>query len=399
MSSPDITELEVRAVTEVLHSGHLSLGPKLEAFEREFAAYVGTRHAIGVSSGTAGLHLAVLAAGIGRDDLVLTTPFSFVASSNCLLYAGAEPVFVDVDPVTGTMDVQLLEATVSAVQSGRWSRRRRSRRRRSRGAGKLAAIIPIHVFGQPAGMDGIGEIARQHGLVVIEDACEAIGSEYNGRQAGRLGDVGVFGFYPNKQMTTGEGGMVVTDRDDWAACIRSQRNQGRDAMDAWLRHDRLGFNYRLNELSAALGVVQLARLDGLIAARARVVGWYEERLALVPGVITPERVPTTTRMSWFAYVVRLAPGVDRDAVMNGLAERGIPSRTYFTPIHLQPFYRQQFGYEPGDFPVAEALGRASLALPFSSTMSEAQVDRVCSEVARLTAFEPTSVARDFAATT
>jgi perosamine synthetase len=383
MSAPDITESEITAVTEVLRSGQLSLGPKLQEFEQRFANHVGTKHAIGVSSGTAGLHLAVLAADIGPGDLVLTTPFSFIASSNCLLFAGAEPVFVDVEADTGNLDVSRLEATLKDVMSGRHEP---SRRRGSPAdAKRLKGILPVHVFGQPADMDGIRAVARRCGLAVLEDACEAIGSEYNHRRAGGLGDIAVFGFYPNKQITTGEGGMVVTDRDDWAAIVRSQRNQGRDCMDAWLRHDRLGFNYRLDELSAALGLAQLQRLDALLAARARVASWYEERLTGAPGVLAPRLRATTTRMSWFAYVIRLADGVDRDLLMTELAARGIPSRTYFAPLHEQPFYVRRFGYQPEDYPVAHALGRSCLALPFSGMMTEGDVDRVCTALVSLVA--------------
>lgn len=381
MSSPDISDLEILAVTDALRSGHLSLGPRLDEFERAFAAYVGTRHGIGVSSGTAGLHLAALAAGIGSGDLVITTPFSFVASSNCLLYVGATPVFVDVEPATGNIDVALVEAAIAAILSRRDTRTHPALRAARHGT--LKGILPVHVFGQPADMERIAELARKYDLVVIEDACEAVGAEYKGRRAGTLGDVAVFGFYPNKQITTGEGGMVVTDRDDWAARIRSQRNQGRDFMDAWLRHDRIGFNYRLDELSAALGIAQLARLETLIAARDRVARWYQARLSSATELVVPVEVPTTTRMSWFAYVIRLTAATDRDALMAKLAERGIPSRTYFSPLHQQPFYARQFGYQPGDFPVTEALGRSCLALPFSGTMTEAQVDRVCSVLLQL----------------
>jgi dTDP-4-amino-4,6-dideoxygalactose transaminase len=234
-------------------------------------------------------------------------------------------------------------------------------------------------------MDPIADVARAHDVALIEDACEAIGAEYKGRQVGAIGDAGVFAFYPNKQMTTGEGGMIVTNRDDWAARFRSQRNQGRDTMDAWLRHDRLGYNYRMDELSAALGVAQFSRLDSLLGARDRVARWYRGRLTGTPGLELPSVVPNTSRMSWFAYVVRLAPGVNREELMSALAERGIPSRTYFTPIHLQPFYVSQFGYRRGDFPVTEALGDSCLALPFSGTLTEAQVDRVCHAVSALVA--------------
>ena len=226
-------------------------------------------------------------------------------------------------------------------------------------------------------MDPIVEVARQYGLVVIEDSCEAIGAEYKGRKAGMLGDVGVFAFYPNKQMTTGEGGMVVTNRDDWEALFRSLRNQGRDVFDAWLNHTRLGYNYRMDEMSAALGLAQLWRLEELLAKRAQVAQWYNQRLSAHELIAVPRIVPETSRMSWFVYVVRIKPPADRNRVIEQLKGRGIPSRPYFTPIHLQPFYRERFGYRPGDFPVTEELGAVSLALPFSSIMAEAEVEHVC----------------------
>jgi dTDP-4-amino-4,6-dideoxygalactose transaminase len=353
------------------------------------AQYVGVEHSVAVSSGTAGLHLAVLAAGIGSGDLVITTPFSFVASSNCVLFAGAEPLFVDVDPVTGNIDPARVAVVLEEYdrEAGSAGDVPDMRRRRRRPAGRIKAILPVHVFGQPADMDALHDLAGDHELVVIEDACEALGAEYKTRRAGSLGDVAVFGFYPNKQLTTGEGGMVVTSRDDWADRMLSQRNQGRDRMDEWLRHDRLGYNYRLDELSAALGVAQLSRFEQLLATRNRVATWYEERLASIPLVEVPRLVPTTSRMSWFAYVVRLDRRLDRERIMRELAGRGIPSRPYFTPIHLQPFYRRRFGFRPGDYPVAEALGASCLALPFSGIMSEQQVERVCQALAELTGSE------------
>jgi perosamine synthetase len=241
----------------------------------------------------------------------------------------------------------------------------------------LKAILPVHAFGQPADMDPILAVAHQHHLAIIEDACEAIGAEYKGHKAGTLGDAAVFAFYPNKQMTTGEGGMIVTDNEEWANLFRSLRNQGRDVFDAWLNHTRLGYNYRLDEMSAALGLAQMARVDELLAKRAQVAAWYNERLAEVEGVERPHVAATTTRMSWFVYVVRVRSPAERDEMMRHLAEAGIPSRPYFTPIHLQPFYRQRFGYARGDLPVTERLGDVSLALPFSSAMTQEQVDRVC----------------------
>lgn len=369
MCEPDITAAERAAVLEVLDTTTLSIGPKLELFERRLAQYTGAPHAAGVSSGTAGLHLAMLAAGVGEGDLVLTTPFSFVASANCALYVGARPVFVDIDPVTLNIDPEALARTADQLARGR--------------EGRLKAIVPVHVFGQPADMDPIMAVARKHGLAVVEDACEAIGATYKGRAAGTLGDAGVFAFYPNKTMTTGEGGMLVTANREWDGLFRSLRNQGRDVFDGWLAHSRLGYNYRLDELSAALGAVQMERLDELIAKRARVAGWYDERLAHIEGVDTPHLAPWTTRMSWFVYVVRLAPGGVRDRVIGELERRGIPARPYFPPIHLQPFYRAELGFRPGDFPHAEAAGETCLALPFSSVMHEAQVDQVCAALSEV----------------
>jgi dTDP-4-amino-4,6-dideoxygalactose transaminase len=381
MSSPDLTLGEATAVREVLTTAHLSIGPRIDQFEGDFRFYIGARHACAVSSGTAGLHLAVIAAGVGDGSLIITTPFSFVASANCALYERAVPIFVDVDPATGNIDPALVTAAVRDLSGASGNSRERwlprTVRPRSITTQELKAVLPVHAFGQPADTDPIIEIAREHSLFVIEDACEAIGSEYKGRRAGTLGDVGVFAFYPNKQMTTGEGGMLVTDRLDWDVLFRSLRNQGRDVFDAWLTHRRLGYNYRLDELSAALGLAQLSRIDELLARRQQVAEWYSDRLADIEGVEIPVLSPKTTRMSWFVYVVRLDAGADRRAVMEALAERGIPSRPYFTPIHLQPFYGERFGYQRGDFPVAESLGERSLALPFSGVMTEGQVSEVC----------------------
>ena len=386
MSSPDLTAAEIEAVTQVLQTRHLSLGPRISEFEKRFAAYVGARHAIGVSSGTAGLHLCVIAAGVGEGDLVITTPFSFVSSANVVLYERATPVFVDIDPNTLNIDPTLVaEAVHDLTEGGDAARHWLPRSLRDHPSSNLqpptstfqppTSILPVHAFGQPADMDAINAVAHEYGLAVIEDACEALGAEYKGRRIGTQ-HATVFAFYPNKQMTTGEGGMIVTDRDDWDTLFRSLRNQGRDVFDAWLNHTRLGYNYRLGEMSAALGLVQLGRIEELLAKRERVASWYNQRLADVELVETPYVAPTTTRMSWFVYVVRLAPEINRNAVMAALEEQGIPSRPYFTPIHLQPFYRETFGYRKGDFPITESVARSTLALPFSSVMTEEQVEYV-----------------------
>ncbi|HET7377799.1 MAG TPA: DegT/DnrJ/EryC1/StrS family aminotransferase [Anaerolineae bacterium] len=385
MSSPDLTSADVDAVNQVLHTPFLSIGPQIEAFEQASASFVGAAHAVGVNSGTAGLHLGVIASGVQSNDLVITSPFSFIASSNAILYEHGIPIFVDVDPRTGNIDPALVEeaadplALVGRLKTAeRWLPR--SIRSRLAAIGQLRSFMPVHAFGQPADIDSILTVAKRYELRVIEDACEAIGAEYKGRKAGTLGDMGVFAFYPNKQMTTGEGGMIVTNNDDWANLFRSLRNQGRDVFDAWLNHTRLGYNYRLDEMSAALGASQMRRLDDLLAKRMQVATWYNDRLRSEELIDPPSIVSTTTRMSWFDYVVRIKPPARRDGVMQRLLGSGIPSRPYFTPIHMQPFYRAKFGYQPGDFPVTEYLGEVSLALPFSSVMTEEQVDYVCQQL-------------------
>lgn len=386
MSSPDLTPAEAAAVQRVLQTPHLSMGACIAEFEKRFAAYCGAPFAIGVSSGTAGLHLCVIAAGVGEGDLVITTPFSFVASANAILYERGIPIFVDVDPVTGNIDPSGVAEAVEALSKGtnepralRWL----PPRLQSPGAssGHLKALLPVHAFGQPADMGPLVEVAQRHNLSLIEDACESVGATYDQRRIGSPYPgarwAGCFAFYPNKQMTTGEGGMLVTDNQEWDALFRSLRNQGRDVFDAWLTHSRLGYNYRLDEMSAALGLAQLERIEELLAKRDQVARWYSQRLEGVEGIQPPRLAPTTTRMSWFVYVIRLEPGIDRTGVMATLEEQGIPSRPYFTPIHLQPFYIERFGYERGAFPVTEAWGDTCLALPFSGVMSEDQVEYVC----------------------
>lgn len=382
MSSPDLTDAEREAVLAVLHTPYLSMGREITAFEQAICEYTGAKYAIGVSSGTAGLHLCVRAAGIGPGDWVITTSFSFVASANALLFEGAVPVFVDVDARTGNIDAeQVCLAARDLLAGGKAARRWLPRAGGGNGARqRLKAILPVDVFGQPADMDPILEVAREAGLKVIEDSCEAIGAEYKNRAAGRLGDFGVFAFYPNKQMTVGEGGVVVTDDEEAAMLMRALRNQGRAPGDTWLQHTYLGYNYRLDEMSAALGRVQVARLDELLDKRAVVAGWYEARLREVSGVEVPVILPTTTRMSWFVYVIRLAAGVDRKMVSRALEARGIPNRPYFVPIHLQAYMVERFGYREGDFPITEDLGRRGLALPFSGVMTEGQVEQVCEAV-------------------
>jgi perosamine synthetase len=377
MSSPDLTELEQEAVAAVMRTPNLSMGGQITLFEEAVRNYTGSKHAIGVNSGTAGLHLCVRAAGIGDSDLVITTPFSFVASANVLLFEHAIPVFVDVEPHTGNIDPYLVRAAAQDIAQGGKAAQAWLPRRGANPESQLKAVLPVDVFGQPADLDFISETARKFHLTIIEDSCEALGATYKGRQAGTLGKYGVFGFYPNKQITTGEGGMIVTNDDEAATLMRALRNQGRAPGDTWLQHTHLGYNYRLDELSAALGVVQMGRLDEMIERRLRIAVWYNERIAEIPGIEAPFIAPSTTRVSWFVYVVRFKPGLDRDNVAQALEQQGIPSRPYFIPIHLQPYMAERFGYQPGDFPATEDLGRRSLALPFSGVMTESQVTRVC----------------------
>jgi perosamine synthetase len=381
MSSPDLSSAERQAVMDVLNTPNLSMGSQIQAFEDAFRQYLGCQHAIGVNSGTAGLHLCVRAAGIKPGDWVITTPFSFVASSNVLLYEQAVPVFVDVDSHTGNIDPDLLvqaahDLARNTSAARKWLPRQGWQPTAIPTDSRLKAILPVDVFGQPADMDRINEVACTYGLRVIEDACEALGAEYKGQKAGTLGDYGVFGFYPNKQITTGEGGMIITDDDHAAELMRALRNQGRAPGDTWLQHTHLGYNYRLDEMSAALGKVQMERLESLLKQRQQVATWYEDRLTEIPGIQAPFQAETTTRASWFVYVIRFAPDLDRDATAQALTSMGIPVRPYFLPIHLQPYMVERFGYRKGDFPMTEDLGERGLALPFSGKMSEEQVEIV-----------------------
>ena len=357
LSRPDITQREIDAVVDVLHTDTLSIGPKAVEFEQQCAKLAGRRHAIAVSSGTAGLHCAMLAANFKPGDEIITTPFSFVASANCILYVNAKPIFVDIDPVTLNLDLDKVNAAITPQTRG---------------------IVGVEVFGHPGGMPELEQIARNHDLMLIEDACEGFGGHAGKRAIGSFGRAGVFAFYPNKQITTGEGGMIVTDDDAFAATCRSLRNQGRDGM-AWLAHQRLGYNYRLSEISAALGVAQMHRLEEILEGRRRVAHHYMDRL-MTSRFVTLPTLTTDDVMSWFVFVVRLsdlfAPG-DRDAVMNMLREQGIGCNNYFPPIHLQPYMVEKFGYKAGDFPVCEYVSARTLALPFFSRMSGKQVERVC----------------------
>jgi len=362
LSSPDIAAREIELINQVLRTPYLSIGPMVERFERLIAGFTGRKHAIAVSSGTAGLHLCVRAINVQPGDLVITTPFSFVSSANCVLYERGRPVFVDIAPDTLNMDVACTRDKIEELE---------------RAGTPAKALLMVQIFGQACDMDPLLALAKEHDLEVIEDACESLGAEYKGRQVGGFGRAAVYAFYPNKQMTTGEGGMIVTDDDEWAELFRSLRNQGRDKAGTWLNHVHLGYNYRLDELSAALGVAQAERLNELLDKRDRVAQWYAQRLAEIEGITVPHPVAYTTRTSWFVYVARLNERYDRAKVITALEERGVPTRPYFTPIHLQPYYMETFGYHAGMFPVTERISKATLALPFFSLMSEGQVDYVC----------------------
>ena len=385
MSSPELNQDDRQAVLDVVNTPNLSMGPKIAGFEQAFCDLTGRKHAIGVNSGTAGLHLCVRASGIGPGDLVITTPFSFVASTNVILFEKATPIFVDIDPITGNIDPELLAKAVEDLSLGGEAAKKWMPKKlpdfNAGNVGKLKALLPVDVFGQPADYDQINAIAKQYGLTVIEDSCEALGGEYKGKPAGTFGDYGVFAFYPNKQITTGEGGMIVTDDDEAADFMRALRNQGRAVGDTWLQHTYLGYNYRMDEMSAALGLSQIGRLEELLVHRSRVADWYAKHLAGIESVTPPQLVPNTTRVSWFVYVIRVAPEIDRDRFAQILVEKGVPVRPYFAPIHLQPYMMKMFGTQAGDYPVTEDLGDRSLALPFSGAMTEEEVVEVCQRIA------------------
>jgi perosamine synthetase len=384
LSQPDIGEREIEYVTNVLRSGQLSLGPKLAEFEEKFADYVGTRYAVATNSGTSALHLCVKALGIGRGDEVLTTSFSFVASANCLLYEKALPVFVDISPSTLNIDPAAIREILATDYI--WDRMK-CRHTNRRTGHVLKAILPVHVFGQPCEMGAILEIAREFNLRVLEDSCEAVGAEYRGQPVGTFGDAAVFAFYPNKQMTTAEGGMIVTDDAQLASVCGSLRNQGRSEDSQWLTHTRLGFNYRLSDLHCALGLAQLERIEEMLAARGAVAARYARELAGISGIALPVELAWCKR-SWFAYVIQLqgvARKPARDRLMNGLRERGIACQAYFPAIHRQPYFREAGVGMEHALPHTENAADACLALPMFSQMSAGQVSEVCGVIGELMA--------------
>jgi perosamine synthetase len=361
LARPVLGRAEERAAVEVLRSGRLSLGPRTEQFEEAFAARVGARCASAVSSGTAGLHLALRAVGVGEGDEVVTSPFSFVASANAVLFERARPVFADIDPVTHNLD-----PSAAAAAIGEHTR----------------ALLPVHIFGYPADMAAFEDLARRHKLALVEDACEALGAVHaDGRRVGGRGHLAVFGFYANKQLTTGEGGMVVHDDPALKERIDSERNQGRAPDMDWLDHDRLGFNYRLSELASAIGSAQLDRLDEMLAARSWLARCYREALSGIEGLELPCEDAGGSRRGWFVFVVQLPRDADRDRTVRELADRGIESKPYLPAIHLLGFYRERFGHRPGEFPVCEDVAARSLALPFFPGMEEGRVARVAEALA------------------
>jgi perosamine synthetase len=379
LSKPDIGEREIEHVTRALRSGHLSLGPAVEEFELRFAAYVGARYAVATNSGTSALHACVRALGIGSEDEVLTTSFSFPASVNCLLYEQALPAFVDIDPVTLNIDV----AEVRRVIAREYSWDSVQGRAVNRNTGRtLKGILPVHVFGLPCAMGALLDIAREFNLFVIEDACEALGGEWGGRRVGTFGDAAAFAFYPNKQMTTAEGGMVVTDDPEIASRCRSLRNQGRGEDGEWLLHVRLGYNYRLSDLHCALGLAQLERIADFLSARERLSALYADGLSGIPGLDLPTN-PENVKRSWFVYPIRLrghAAGGLRERLMAGLRERGIASRPYFAAIHRQPYFRQIRLSSDRSLPHTDSASQSCLALPFFPSMTEGQLNEVCAAV-------------------
>ncbi|HPD48014.1 MAG TPA: DegT/DnrJ/EryC1/StrS family aminotransferase [Anaerohalosphaeraceae bacterium] len=362
LSRPDITDAEIEAVCAVLRSPTLSLGPKLDEFEQAFCAYTGRRRAVAVNSGTSALYLCMKALGIGRGDEVITTPFTFIATATTIMMTGARPVFVDIDPRSLNMDASRIGGAVTP---------------------RTKAVVPVEVFGNPAGMDAICEVAAKHNLLVIEDSCEGLGSELRGRKVGTFGIMSTFAFYPNKQITTGEGGMILTDDDALADMCVSLRNQGRGRGGGWLAHERLGYNYRLSDINCALGIVQLSRINEIVAKRRRVADMYLKRLGGDKRLTVP-REPADSIMSWFVYVIRLADRYSlsqRNDILSRMLQRGVQVSNYFPPVYLQPFMAKELGHKEGDLPITDAVCRSTIALPFHNNLTEDEVDFVCEQLA------------------
>jgi len=361
LSRPDITEREIQAVVDVLRTPNLSLGPKLGEFEQAFADYIGKRRAVAVNSGTSALFLCLQAMGIGPGDEVITTPFTFISTSNTVMMVGAKPVFVDIDPVTLNIDHERIASSITS---------------------KTRAVMPVEVFGNPENFDRICRTAAGHNLPVLEDSCEALGSTLNGKKCGTFGVMSTFAFYPNKQMTTGEGGIILTDDNGLADHCYALRNQGRGKNSGWLGHEILGYNYRLSDINCALGIVQLSRLEEIKAKRKKAAGLYQEMLAGDERLIVPAEQGGCD-VNWFVFVVRLSEGyskADRDRILESMRQAGVQVSDYFTPVHLQPFMVKQFGYKKGDFPITEQISERTIALPFYNNLSREDAEIVCSEL-------------------
>ncbi len=395
LSLPDIGDLEVQYVTDVLRSGHLSMGPRLREFEDKFASYVGTRFAVATNSGTSALHLIMRALEIGPEDEVITTSFSFFASAACILYERALPVFVDIDPFTLNIDPTqirsfLEERCFKDPHSEGYIDRLTSR--------KVKAILPVHLFGLPSEMEPILDLAAEYGLSVIEDACEALGAKYRGRNVGTFGRAAAFAFYPNKQLTTAEGGMIVTDDEPIALLARSMRNQGRDTDSGWLQHVRLGYNYRLSDVHCAIGIAQLERLPELLELRSHVADRYDHSLAGVTGLTLPYTPPWCDR-SWFVYVIRFdgcahsSRAVQRDRVMQALRAQNIGCQPYFPAIHRQPYFQEIGSCEYGRLANTETAADSCLALPMFSKASPEQIGYVCENLLSVLKEEPVELIR------
>jgi perosamine synthetase len=357
LSRPDITGKEIKRVTNVLRTPHLSRGPAVDEFENAFRKYIGTKYAVAVSSGTAALHLIIKSLGIGENDEVITTPFSFIASANCILFENAKPVFTDIDPVTFNIDVNQIERKIT---------------------GKTKAILAVDVFGYPAEWVRLNQIAEKYKLKLIEDSCEALGSQYKRRMAGEFGDAATFAFYPNKQITTGEGGIITTNDAGIAENCRIMRNQGRAYKNSWLDHQLLGYNYRISDINCALGLAQLQRINEIMDKRNTVAELYNKALSNFFEISIPCSNDDIKR-SWFVYVVKLKDNytqIDRDKIIEGMAKKGIECGKYFTPIHLQPFYVKLFGYKTGDFPITENVSQRTITLPFYNNLKKREINYI-----------------------
>ena len=349
LSSPWLDDREEELVADVLRSGRLSLGPTIDRFEEAFAEAVDAPYAAAVSSGTAGLHLLCITAGVGPGDEVVTSPYSFVASANCAIYEGATPVFADVDPRTLNLSPEAVEVAITE---------------------RTRAVVAVDIYGYPCELDDLRKVCDAHGVALIQDACEALGARYKGAAVGSQGPSAVFAFYPNKQITTGEGGMVTTHSESEWRLLRSLRNQGRADSGGWLEHARLGFNYRIDDIRAAIGLGQLEKLDDILSGRAAVAARYAELLSDVPGLELPCADDADHERSWFVYVVTLPEDADREAVIATLADRGVQTARYLPCIHLQPYMQERFGYRVGLCPVAERLASRTLALPFHARLAQ-----------------------------